>query len=195
MPVIFIKSQLQVVSFYVNIKCYVIFFIYHFYCIYYDLLSFNQRKLVSQLSPRQNTTRGKLATGQMDIVRGIRCYSSSSQESELDLKTTKRQSKNISRRKNLSSPESRPYAGLYKGRGIPKDVPAWVKDVLRQGWKEALSGLLGREIQKVDYLYLLNIHVTIKILAILSTIENQSKNIVKEIVWYIFELISQLVFV
>lgn len=68
----------------------------------------------------------------MDIVRGIRCYSSSSQESELDLKTTKRQSQIISpsrkQRKNLGSPESRPYADLYKGRGIPNDVPAWVKD-------------------------------------------------------------------
>lgn len=128
MPVIFIEPQPQVVSFYVNIKCYVIFFICHFYCIYYDLLYYNQRKLVYQLSPRQNTTRGKLATGQMDIVRGIRCYSSSSQESELDLKTTKRQSQIISpsrkQRKNLGSPESRPYADLYKGRGIPNDVPA-----------------------------------------------------------------------
>lgn len=127
MPVIFIKLQLQVVSFYVNIKCYVIFFIYYFYCIYYDLLSLNQRKLVSQISPRQNTTIGILATGQMNVVRGIRCYSSS-QKSKLDLKTTKRQSKNISSRKNLSSPESRPYADLYKGRGIPKYEPTWVKD-------------------------------------------------------------------
>jgi hypothetical protein len=33
-----------------------------------------------------------------------------------------------SSRKTLSSPESRPYADLYVGRGIPKNEPIWVKD-------------------------------------------------------------------
>lgn len=129
MPVIFINWQLDIVNFYKNIKRYVIFFIYLFYCIYYNLLSFNQRKLVSQLSNRRSITWGKLtATGQMDTVRGKRCYISSSQKPGINLKTTKGQPKNKSPRKNLSSPESRPYADLYKGRGVPQNVPAWVKD-------------------------------------------------------------------
>lgn len=33
-----------------------------------------------------------------------------------------------SKRKNLSSPESRPYEDLYAGRGIPNNEPIWVKD-------------------------------------------------------------------
>lgn len=32
------------------------------------------------------------------------------------------------KRKNLSSPESRPYEDLYAGRGIPNNEPKWVKD-------------------------------------------------------------------
>lgn len=32
------------------------------------------------------------------------------------------------KRKNLSSPESRPYDDLYAGRGIPQNEPIWVKD-------------------------------------------------------------------
>ncbi len=33
-----------------------------------------------------------------------------------------------SKRKTLSSPESRPYNDLYRGRGVPANEPLWVKD-------------------------------------------------------------------
>jgi len=36
--------------------------------------------------------------------------------------------KKSSKRKTLSSPESRPYDDLYAGRGIPNNEPIWVKD-------------------------------------------------------------------
>jgi hypothetical protein len=63
-----------------------------------------------------------------DIIAGKRFYSSLSEDSGLDSKNTTWEPKNKRIRKNLSSPESRPYADLYKGRGIPKDKPTWVKD-------------------------------------------------------------------
>ena len=55
-----------------------------------------------------------------------RYYSISSLDST-NLKDTLLNRKNTSR-KTLSSPEAKPYADLYKGRGKPKNDPTWVKN-------------------------------------------------------------------
>lgn len=50
---------------------------------------------------------------------GIRCYSTSKNNNSGDTN---------SKRKTLSSPESRPYDDLYEGRGKPINEPVWIKD-------------------------------------------------------------------
>lgn len=131
MPVSLELLQLNIVSAYVIIKCYVIFFIhlYHKCC---DFLSFNKKELVSKSSYISIVSRDPLRK-RGTIGQGKRYYSTSAlrSDSELDLKDTKQpnlRNKNKSPRKNLSSPESRPYPDLYKGRGIPINAPEWVKD-------------------------------------------------------------------
>lgn len=126
MPVSLELLQLNIVSAYVIIKCYVIFFIhlYHKCC---DFLSFNKKELVSKSSYISIVSRDPLRK-RGTIGQGKRYYSTSAlrSDSELDLKDTKQpnlRNKNKSPRKNLSSPESRPYPDLYKGRGIPINAP------------------------------------------------------------------------
>jgi len=127
MPVTFELLQLNIVSLYESIKCNVIIFIYLFYYKYCDFLSFNKKELVSESSYISNVSRGPSRKRGI-IGQGKRYYSTSAlrSDSKLDLKDTKQpnlRNKNKSRaprrRKNLSSPESRPYPDLYKGRGIP----------------------------------------------------------------------------
>jgi len=131
MPVTsYIFLLLDIISFYGSIKCYVIFCVYFFHFRYYNFSSFN-KELVSEgpLSSMYNISVGSLR--QRDISGGLKRYYNTSARLadkgyKLDLK--KSEKKKISlvpvrNRKNFSSPESRPYADLYKGIGIPKNEP------------------------------------------------------------------------
>ena len=129
MPVTLELLQLNIVSLYESIKCYVIakFFTHLFYYKYCGFLSFNKKELVSQSSYRSNVSRDPSRKRGI-IGQNKRYYSTSAlrSDSELDLKETKQpnlSNKIKSPRKNLSSPESRPYPDLYKGRGIPINAP------------------------------------------------------------------------
>ena len=132
MPVIFNILRLNIVSLCVGIKCYVVFFIDFFYFIYYYFFSFIKEELGFQSFYISNISRG-LSRQRGIIDKGKRCFSSSAlrSNSKINLNKDKQQdspNKKKSSRKNLSSPESRSYLDLYKGRGKPKSTPVWVKN-------------------------------------------------------------------
>lgn len=136
MPVIFSNLQSNNVSLYESIKCYVVFFISLFYFKYCDFMSFNKKELVSKSFCVSNISR--YPSRQIYITDsfpkgGVRYYSSFTlrSDSKLNLKDIKQSdldNKNKSTslretRRNLNSPESRPYLDLYKGRGKPLPTP------------------------------------------------------------------------
>ena len=131
-PVIFNTLELNIVSLYENIKCYVIFFIHLFYFMYYYFLSFIKEELGFKAFYISNISRG-LSRQRGIIDKGKRCYSSSAlrSNSKINFNKDKRLDSHNEKkysRKNLSSPESRSYIDLYKGRGKPKSTPVWVMD-------------------------------------------------------------------
>jgi len=119
--------HLVIVSLYGSIKRHVIFFNI-FYKKYCDLRGSNNNKLVTKPSYISNISRGP--TGLIGIT-GKRYYSSSKNsepsafgEQGSNQSDSHNKNKSSANRKNLSSPESRPYPDLYKGRGIKKkNVP------------------------------------------------------------------------
>lgn len=132
MPVIFVKGEFHLLNS-ENIKCDVIYFSKSLFLLLF--LSYNQgdhhprtqRPLNIfwvQISPL-SISKGII----LNNLAGIRFYSTGPSIcpsiSNLDKSAP---DKNKGRRKTLSSPESKPYADLYKGRGVPKYEPAWVKD-------------------------------------------------------------------
>ena len=133
MPVIFSNLQSNNVSLYESIKCYVVFFISLFYFKCCDFMSFNKKELVSKSFCVSNISR--YPSRQIYITDsfpyykgGVRYYSSFTlrSDSKLNLKDIKQSdldNKNKSSRRNLNSPESRPYLDLYKGRGKPLPTP------------------------------------------------------------------------
>lgn len=66
----------------------------------------------------------------------VKRYSSTYKKADSGLKDVdlgsvgfvRKEAKVKSARKTLSSSESKPYVDLYKGRGVPKSEPEWVKD-------------------------------------------------------------------
>ena len=126
-PVIFNILQSNIVSLYGSIKCYVIFFIHLFYFMYYYFLSFIKEELGFKAFYISNISRG-LSRQRGIIDKGKRCYSSSAlrSNSKINFNKDKRLDSHNEKkysRKNLSSPESRSYIDLYKGRGKPKSTP------------------------------------------------------------------------
>ena len=149
MPVILI---LWIVNFYINyfyegIKSYVIFFSIIIYINIIYLLSLFYSNL--QVKPNNNVlqfSRHSLLRSRAASIKNILlilppmgyCSTSTSwggrgeKSSKRNYSTLKGSgalcTKNIPKRKTLSSPESRPYTDLYEGRGTPKNEPIWVKD-------------------------------------------------------------------
>ena len=117
MPVIFVKLEFNYNNLYESIKCYVIIFWYLFFI--FGIMNFLVRYVEKEAVYRPLVLRSK------PLVPGRRYYCSKATNSDLkDISKSKKKSY----RNNLGSPESRPYADLYKGRGIPKNEPTWVKD-------------------------------------------------------------------
>jgi len=88
------------------------------YLAYFGVSSFYQPCLLVLKSKFNNS---KIITSNSITVR--RYYSTYKKKAGLKDILEKK-----SYRKTLSSPESRPYVNLYKGRGVPKNEPTWVKD-------------------------------------------------------------------
>jgi hypothetical protein len=125
MPVIFVKIKFNIIYLNKDIKCFVILFsnfffilVVNVYLAYFGVSSFYQPCLLVLKSKFNNS---KIITSNSITVR--RYYSTYIKKAGLKDILEKK-----SYRKTLSSPESRPYVNLYKGRGVPKNEPTWVKD-------------------------------------------------------------------
>lgn len=152
MPVILVKLNFKVKFYYLykDIKCFVIIFSYFFFLFFIliknslteggyaargSVSAFTEKVSVSYplaLKPPFRVVNKRITYNSILVKR----YYSTSKKADSGLKDLNlgsagfatKEAKVKSTIKTLSSPEAKPYVDLYKGRGVPKFEPEWVKD-------------------------------------------------------------------